>query len=465
MYNATPKSVRLFAVLSSAFFLCAAAHTAQAQDKAVSAPSATPAPQAAAGLLPVPDYSSDIMDNAYLTGDWGGERTDLANKGVQFGIQWNQFYQGVAGGGKNPTTEYGANVDYTINLDLMRMGVLPGALIQFRAESRYGDSVNGDAGTILPVNTKALFPIAGKLNQDIGITVTDLNYTQFLSPNFGVTLGKLDTLGGDPNEFASGRGATEFMNANLIFNPALALRLPYSTLGVGIIWMPIPMKDDRGITVSNLFFNTQDASTTTGFGDFDDGTSWNGEADFRYKLGDLPGGINVGGLYSWNQHFNELNSRLVLQPGQGLSLPSKNNTWAVYGSAWQYLTVKDSGKALVPIAGEPTREGIGLFGRLGFADQDTNPAKFAISGGVGGRGMIPSRENDNYGVGLYYDELQTIRLSGLANLRGDTEGIEGFYNFAVTPACRLSFDLQVVTPAQTTERTATVLGVRASVDF
>jgi hypothetical protein len=65
--------------------------------------------------------------------------------------------QGVASGGVDQTTEYGATWDYTINLDLMRMGILPGALIRFRAESRYGDSVNLAAGPILPVNTASYF--------------------------------------------------------------------------------------------------------------------------------------------------------------------------------------------------------------------------------------------------------------------------------------------------------------------
>ena len=143
-------------------------------------------------------------------------RTDLANKGVQFGLEWNHYVQGVADGGRDRTTAYGGTVDYTLNIDLMRMGVLPGALIRFRAESRYGSSVNGAAGPILPVNTDALFPLTAKLDQDVGITITDLNYTQFLSKHLGLFFGKVDTLDADPNEFASGRGTSQFMNANFI---------------------------------------------------------------------------------------------------------------------------------------------------------------------------------------------------------------------------------------------------------
>ena len=271
-------------------------------------------------------------------------------------------------------------------------------LCQFRAETRYGSSVNTISGQILPVNTTALFPVTGKANQEVAFTITDLNYTQFFSPNLGLFFGKLDTLDADPNEFASGRGTSQFMNANFLFNPTLALRLPYSTLGAGIIWMPILPGPRGGITVSSSVVNTADSSTTTGFEDFGKGASWTTEADFQYQLGHLSGGMNVGALYSFNQDFARLNTnnRLVPQPDQSLVIPKKQSTWAVYWSAWQYLYAATVGnRPLAQFSGVPKQQGIGVFSRFGFADKDTNPVEWAVSGGIGGRGLIPSRENDN----------------------------------------------------------------------
>src|SRR5262245_21404234 len=66
--------------------------------------------KASAGLLPIPDYSAGFWTRDHLTGDWGGIRTDLANKGVQFGVEWSQYVQGVANGGLDRTTEYGGNL-------------------------------------------------------------------------------------------------------------------------------------------------------------------------------------------------------------------------------------------------------------------------------------------------------------------------------------------------------------------
>jgi porin len=426
----------------------------------------TNAPPAAAGLLPVPDYTGDFWTRPDLTGAWGGVRTNLANKGVQFGLQWNQYSQGIVDGGRDRTSTYGGNLDYTLNLDLMRMGVLQGALVKFRAETRYGRSVNGLAGPVLPVNSDASFPLTSKLDDDIALTVTDLNYTQFLSEHLGLIVGKLDTLDADLNEFASGRGTSEFMNANFLFNPALALRLPYSTLGAGVVWMPIPNGPKGGITVTSTIINTADSSTTTGFEDFGDGNTWTTEADFQYRLGRLPGGMNVGGLYSFDQNFAKLDTRLVLEPGQGLVDPKKHSTWAVYWSGWQYLYA--SGPTDRPIDllnGEPDVKGLGLFSRLGFADKETNPIDWAVSGGLGGRGLIPTRDHDVFGLGYYYNHIQGTTLFTVLGIKDSAQGFEGFYDIAVTPACHVTLDVQVAEPEGSRVHTATILGLRASLGF
>ncbi len=77
------------------------------------------------GLLSVPDYGGDLWNRSYLTGDWYGARTKLANKGVQLDVDWTQYMQSVVSGGSESGTEYGGHLDYLLDLDLMRMGILP----------------------------------------------------------------------------------------------------------------------------------------------------------------------------------------------------------------------------------------------------------------------------------------------------------------------------------------------------
>lgn len=442
----------------------AAAPTATPGTPSADSTSTTQAPPAESqGLLPIPDYTGDLAHRTHLTGDWGGTRTEWAENGVQMELDWTQYLQGVSKGGFERGTEYGGHFDYLMNLDLMRMGLVPGALVTMRAESRYGDSVNGQAGPVLPVNTTAFFPLTDTLDESVPLAITNLYYTQFLSERFALLAGKIDTLDADLNEFASGRGKSQFMDANFLFNSALALRLPYSTLGVGALW-----RATDTVTVNASLINTTDASTTSGLDDVGDGSSASAEVDWQYRMGDLPGGSNVGCLYSFDQNFSDIGGQLIFQPGQGIVAPNQDHTWALYYSAWQYLTVEDHGEGPGPLDvrnGEPDRQGFGAFGRFGIADQDTNPVEWSASVGVGGRGLIETRDDDVFGVGYYRTSYQDSLIFGAVGLDDHAQGVEAFYNRALTKAANLTFDVQLQDSAQPDTNTALILGARLNLRF
>ena len=67
--------------------------------------------------------------------------------------------------------------------------------------------------------------------------------------------------------------------------------------------------------------------------------------------------------------------------------------------------------------------------------------------GYWGRGLIPTRDNDTFGIGYYYNRVQILRISGILGLENSAQGFECFYNIAITPACRVTLDLQVVEPS------------------
>ena len=61
---------------------------------------------------------------------------------------------------------------------------------------------------------------------------------------------------------------------------------------------------------------------------------------------------------------------------------------------------------------------------------------FFYSLGIGGKGVIPNRHNDRYGLGFYYIDVNNPKLQGLfrsTKLLRDEYGFEAFYNFALTP--------------------------------
>jgi porin len=113
----------------------------------------------------------------------------------------------------------------------------------------------------------------------------------------------------------------------------------------------------------------------------------------------------------------------------------------------------------------PDRQGGGVFARFGVADHDTNPVEWSASIGVGGRGMIPSRDDDVFGLGYYYTRFQETRVGGLLGFKDEGQGFETFYNVAITPASHLTFDLQLADSALPRTDTAVILGGRLNLSF
>jgi porin len=220
------------------------------------------------------------------------------------------------------------------------------------------------------------------------------------------------------------------------------------------------------VKFSSVVYNIKDSSTTSGFEDIGEGAAWVTSAEFEYKLGELPGGQNVTFGYAFDSNFADLGERFVFTPGEGLAPTTKDYTWAVTWSTWQYLWVKNPSDAPINLTnGEPDRQGLGLFARAGFADQDTNPIEWSASGGVGGKGIIPGRERDTFGVGYFHLKFQPERLINSLGSDDHSQGFEAFYNVSITPAANLTFDVQVLDSPFPDIDTAVILGLRLGLKF
>lgn len=411
------------------------------------------------GLLPVPEYAGGLGERAWLLGDLGGVRTDLANYGLQFDIQWTQAFQSIVDGGRDRTGQYGGSLDYNLKLDLQKLGLLPGALISVGAESRYGNTVNSQSGLLLPVNVDGFFPLSS--DDNIEIALTSLNYTQFLSPHFGVVAGKVTTLDGDLNEFASGRGVRQFQNAAFLFSPVAGLTVPYSSLAVGAIWLPTPK-----VQLSTTVLNASDSSTTSGFDDFGAGWFWSTELSFQYLLGNKPGGQTFGGALIGDADFARLGHLFTFDPGEGVATSTTDESWYLSWNFWQYITTESTPEGPIQLRdGTPDLQGLGIFGRAGIADDNTNPVDWSASIGLAGRGLIPRRDNDVLGVGYFYTHLQSSRIQGTLGIDDQTQGGEMFYSIALTPAVALTPNCQVAEGAVKSTDTAVILGLRLHLQF
>jgi porin len=330
-------------------------------------------------------YSGDLLTRSTLTGDWYGERNDLAQKGMTFDLAVTQITQGIVSGGRSASWDYSGLADFNFNLDTGKAGLWPGGFLNVEAEGNWGSSVNRQTGAFIATNSNALYPTPGSDN----FQVPSVTYSQFFSQHFGIFLGKVATItdtSGDMNEFAHGKGDDNFMNLAFNFDP-VAVFIPYSTLGAGAFIFPGEDPSDGVISLAALDPNGE--AGTTGFNTLGtDGTIFTGEARIRTDFFGLTGHQLVGGFYS-DKLYTSLsqNLRFILE---NRMLQSVTGTWAFYYNFDQYIYEIDKGSG----------RGIGLFGRFGVSDGDPNPTRYFWSLGIGGKGVIDGRPIDSFGVGF-----------------------------------------------------------------
>ena len=393
------------------------------------------APAAAA----LPTYGGCLWSRSNLTGDWCGKRTQLAQNGITFQGDITQFYQGNTSGGLDHRFEYGVHSDRIFNFDLGTLMGWQGWSLKVRHETQLGDFINRDTGALLAANSVGLFPVPG---QD-QTAVTNFTLTKMLSPTVGVFAGKLDTLDGDFNAYAHGRGKTQFMNIGLVATPIAFRTSPYSTWGAGMVVL-----GQEGTPVFNLsVIDPRSFATTINLDEvFAEGVTLAAEVRLPTCFLGQPGHHLFGGIWS-NRDVALLTSAplLILPPSP--PLPTSNESWSLY---WNF------DQQLVQDRRDPTK-GWGVFGRAAYADDDTNPIAWFLSFGMGGTSPLHGRQNDTFGSGWFYSSTS----DDLPAVLGDhAQGVEVFYNYAATPWLNITPDIQVIDPSRRGVSPAVVFGVR-----
>jgi porin len=415
---------------------------------------------AAAQPYPVPPtWGGDLLSRPRLTGDWGGVRDDLAKQGVVLDLDLLLTPQSVFSGGRNDSGSFWGNAEYTLNLDTQKMGLWPGGFFKFQAITGFGSNAFSDSGAIVPTNTAALFP-----GNDVRTTsLTNATITQFLSPQFGLFLGKINTVDLGETEFY-GDYHTQFENAMFNF-PMTLEQVPLSTFGGGLIGIP---RED--ILLSAMVLGPNGTSTSDSPSQAFDGSvmvvangqltikpfglvghqsvgfSWNDET--RFSLTQDP--TNIAALLLQDRFPRLANPGPVLEGVLAQFFPSllvpatpanrKSSSWAFNYSFDQYFWQPD---------GDP-KHGIGLFFGFGASDGNPNPIQYSFLTGIGGKGVLPGRPDDSFGVGFARTQFSSDfvpLLSTALNLGLQKEdAVEMYYNAALTHWLNLTADLQIIDP-------------------
>jgi porin len=403
---------------------------------------------AVAGDPPQPYVAEPTYAKApHLVGAADGFRERLAAAGVSILADNTGFFIGNTDGGFDQAFDYAGHGDYCAIADGGKLGVRDGLHLKLRAEHRYGETIVGNVGCFISPTLIADLPVYGSEE----VYLTNVLLTQEVTDAFSVFAGKMDTLDGDMNAFAHGRGKTQFSNMGFVFNPIVGATVPYSTLGAGFVLHP-----DDGPMVMVTVFNSTDTTATSGFDTlFADGVLLSAAVRVPTRLFDRPGHHLLGG--TWNgRTYTSIAEAYIPYPD--VAIPTTRGSWCLYWNCDQFLFVDPADEA----------RGWGVFARAGIADENTSPIDAFLSVGVGGNVWGRTRRDDTFGVG-WYSASASPRIGTLLTSQfgpvGDGQGVECFYNYALTPAVRITPDLQYVVPSLRSADPALIAGARALVSF
>ena len=397
-----------------------------------------------------PSYGGPLMERAYLTGNWWGRRSEWRENGITLDASTTQYYQGVASGGLQQGFRYGGRNDYFLNLDGEKAGFWKGLFVSLHGETRYGQTVDQFTGAFMPTNLMLDVPQAsGSVT-----ALTAVKVTQFLSEKMLVYGGRLNMFDSFIQPITGATALNGFMNTAMMFNPVYGRTVPYSTYGAGFAYL----KDFQPV-FSVSVINTANTPTVSGFNSFfTNGATILSVLNLPTRLFDLPGHQGVSGTYSTGK-YSDLEPIPYFDPilGPGLAIAKSSGSWCFAYNFDQALYVSQ----------DDPKKIWGVFGNFGVSDGNPNPARWFSNFGVSGTSPLQGRPQDSFGVGYYYLDV-TDSLKDLAPnvLRLHNEqGVELYYNVAVTPWFHVTPDIQVIDPFKQRADTAFVAGMRGKIDF
>jgi porin len=397
--------------------------------------------------------SRDFRYRTQLSGDWGGLRTDLARHGFFFDLYSTSAYQDVASGGLKTGGAFIQNTQLSMNVDTGRAGLWPGGVIHITLEARNGSSSPQDtftAGATVPQYTGLAFPGPFFVHD---VLPTEYLLFQSLTPKFSVILGKVNVLTHADQTLFGNSYKYDFANLNFNKNP-MALNFYNTTSWAGIgVWTPL-----KWLTASAGVYDPNSQANNFATKAFARVNIY-GLTIFSYKIGNLPG--QSWAQANWTNRpkidltspFGQLSPAEVPQAvgvllgtpsAQALPINYKSKSWVTIGNFSQYLFVKDRPEAVAAKLGSgQSLRGIGLFGRIGYAPEETNAITRDANVALFAYGLFNHRPNDSFGLGIYHNGISRPlkndfqRLTGAAATVKNENGLEVSYDFAITPAIRL----------------------------
>ncbi|OCP34877.1 carbohydrate porin [Ensifer sp. LC163] len=249
-----------------------------------------------------------------------------------------------------------------------------------------------------------------------------------------------------------GGGIDTFQNL-AIAAPITGLTPPY------LLGANLTVKTDP-VVLNLLVYDPRNAQNEDVLKDpFSEGVTGMVSATVPVQISGLSGFYGVKVVYSNKEGIDLADIPFLLLPSEsGQFVGTKKGSWFIGASFQQYLVQNPANP----------QEGWGVFGQFGVSDGNPNPLDWSAILGVGGTSFIRGRNLDRWGIGYFRYSFSNDLVGGLGTVGiglRDEQGVEGFYNMAVTPWFRLTADLQVIAPGVEDASTAVLGSLRAQVKF
>jgi porin len=424
----------------------------------ITASAAFAGPPAPVEVLTQPPAES-FWTQKYLTGDWGGLRTRLEDKGITItGNHIGDFLADVAGNHTHHGTWFG-RFRLSLDVNLKKLADIDGEFFA-TAIYQYGQNLSGK---YLNVNT-----LTSSIAGIPSLRVDEIWYQQGLfDSRLKIKLGQIAAV----NEF----GATDFFDIlmndelgyapNALFPPAQ----PFSPAGKPGAIVTVDLRDllpglylKAGAFAAYLDAYHPDRNGVDYVHDFDRGPAYTAEIGYKESSERYPGVYKVGA------NFNDLKGYTDLETGEPL-----RGDFNIYG-----IVEKTVYRPAIRVPdGKSWREdldlkkGLDLLVEIIGSPNDRNALEFEATLGARYTGLIRGRDTDQLGLGFIYSQTsravsRASEAAGGPNLDGEfTATLD--YRFNITPWFAIQPDLQAIfNPRGDSNRNnILVLGVRTIIAF
>ncbi len=378
----------------------------------------------------------------------GGPKQQLRDKGISIEVKWTQFQQGIFSGSGRSGWQYGGRGDLLMTVDGEKLGLWKGLALNLHQEAQYGRDANalGD-GSLIPINTALAFPRLGGSDFNTSLTVT-----QSFGNAGSISVGKFNMFdAAAKTPLMGGGGLDTFMNLGLAA-PLSGVTPPY------ILGTIATLRTDPVIFTAMIYDPRNAQNQDVLQHPFSKGTTMSLAVTVPTKLAGLQGYIGLRGVYSSKSGFNLDDISALILPPESRGALIKTGYWYGQASFQQYLYQDPDNPA----------SGWGLFGELALSDGNPNAIRGHGIIGIGGNAPFAGRSLDRWGVAYFKYKLSESLLEGLSQfnlVRQDEQGMEVFYNYAITPWLRVTANLQWVDPFEPQKKNAWIGALRTQVRF